>query len=123
MIEGDNLLRRIRRARLLSVPESGVRDPDMLGSVERYTAMVERDFRDFVIRIDFAVEVRLLHILERVFILRLFKQVAVWIFGNQGDVLLTFVFLYTIIRVLYRRICGLSMLLEKFPARKYKMSK
>ena len=64
-----DLLCGIRCAGLLSVAEGRIRDPDITGHIEGYAAMVERDLRNFIIGIKLPVQIRLLYILQGIFIL------------------------------------------------------
>ena len=71
-----NLLDRKWRGRLLTVAEGGIRYPDLLGHAGRYKAVVERNLRHAFIIEKVAVEVRLLAILELIFICRLLEQIC-----------------------------------------------
>ena len=71
-----DLFRRIRRAGLLTVTKRRVRNPNMFGRVHRHAAMVKRRFRNFVIRINITEQLRLCYVLQIVFILVHFQQVA-----------------------------------------------
>ena len=71
-----DLLCGIRCAGLLSVTEGRIRDPDLTGHIEGYATMVEGNLRNFIIGIELSVQVRFLYVLERIFILRLLKQIA-----------------------------------------------
>ena len=89
-VKRHDLFGRIRCAGLLPVAEGRIRDPDMLRRVERHTAVVKGDFRDFVVGINVSVKVRLVYILKRIFILRLLQQVAGRVFDNHWRVLLLY---------------------------------
>ena len=68
LVNVHDLLDRVRLHRLLPVAQGCVRDPDLLGHVHRHAPVVERHLRHHSLRVDVALEVRLRHVLERIFI-------------------------------------------------------
>ena len=68
LINVDDLVDRVRLHGLLPVAQGRVRDPDLLGHVHRHAPVVERHLRHHSLRVDVALEVRLRHVLERIFI-------------------------------------------------------
>ena len=101
LVKRYNLLRSIRRARLLTVTEGRISYPYMLRHIQRHATMVEGYLRDLVIGVNLPVKIGVFNVLKRIFVLRLFKQVALRIFCyHMKNALLRseFVFLYTIYR-------------------------
>ena len=72
----DYLLRLIRRAALLAVPQDRIRYPDVLRRVRRCQAEIEGAFRHLTVGEHVAVEVPRLSVLEAVFVLALHEDVV-----------------------------------------------
>jgi hypothetical protein len=60
---------------LLTVSEGGVGDPNVLRNVKGYASVVEGNLWHLVVGIYIAVKVRLVNVLQGVFVLRLLQQV------------------------------------------------
>ena len=84
VIDSDNLLRGIRRAGLLAIPESGVRDPDLLGHIMGHNPVVERNLGDFRIRKHISEYIRLLHIIQNVHMLFYFQKIVLLIHVDRA---------------------------------------
>ena len=72
----DNLLRRIRRSRLLSVTERCIGDPDVFRHIVRHDSVVERNFRYFRIREHIAEYIWFFHIVQNVHMLFYFQKIV-----------------------------------------------
>ena len=102
LIDVHDLLDRIRLHGLLPVAQGCVRDPDLLGHIHRHAPVVERHLRHHSLRVDVALEVRLRHVLERIFIRILLEQIRLsgYFKHGSGAPFCCFVLLYTIIHAI-----------------------
>src|SRR4030042_6989000 len=65
LIKVYNLLYRIRRPGLLSVPESGIGDEDLIRGIGKYKFIIEFYLANLIVRKNIAIEVGFLDIQER----------------------------------------------------------
>ena len=65
---------------LLSIPERGIGDPDILRHRDRHTPVVEGDLGDLFVIIDIPVQDRVFDILQRIAIIVFFEKIG---FGRQ----------------------------------------
>ena len=102
LINIDDLVDRVRLHGLLPVAQGRVRDPDLLGHVHRHAPVVERHLRHRALRVNVALEVRLRHVLERIFIRILLQQIRLsgYFKHGSGAPFCCFVLLYTIIHTI-----------------------
>ena len=84
IIDGDDLIRGIGGAGLLSVPEGGIRDPDLLRHVVRHDPVVEGDLRDLRIGEHIPEHVRLLHVVQDIHMLLDLKKIVLLIHGHRA---------------------------------------
>ena len=75
LIEINNLIGLIGGLRLLTVTEGRIGYPDLLGHIHRNASVIEGYLRNLIIGIDLAEEIWIRHVLQRIFILLLLKQI------------------------------------------------
>ena len=79
----DNLIRRIRSPRLLTITEGGIGDPDILRHALRHGPVIERNLRNVRIRKHLTEHIRLLHVIQNVHVLFDLKQMIVFIHRDR----------------------------------------
>ena len=84
IVDMDNLLCRIGRPRLLTVPERSVRDPDVLRHIVRNNSVVERNLRNFLIREHIVEDVRFLHVVQNVHMLLNRQEVVIAVHRHRA---------------------------------------
>jgi hypothetical protein len=68
-IKLDNLVGCVRRAGLLTVTEGGIGYPYLLGHTKGYATVVKGNLRHLVVRIYLTVKIRLVNVLQGIFVL------------------------------------------------------
>ena len=96
IIDMDDLIRRIRCPRLLTITEGGIGDPDILRHALRHGPVIERNLRNVRIRKHLTEHIRLLHIIQNVHVLFDLKQMIVFIHRD---------------RTIFKRLCNHTILL------------
>ena len=102
LVNIHDLLDRVRLHGLLPVAQGCVRDPDILRHVHRHAPVVERNLRHHSLRINVALEVRLRHVLERIFVRILLQQISLSRYfkhSGWGSFLLLCIFVYNYTRI------------------------
>ena len=85
IIQRCDLLCRIGSARLLSVTEGGICQPDFLRHIHGYLTVVERNLRHFVIAVVITIQVGLRNILKAVFIASEFQKIGFVVISDQSS--------------------------------------
>ena len=83
IIDCHDLLRRIRRPGLLSIPESRIRDPDILRHIVRYCPVIERDLGYLGIRKHIPENIWFLHIIQYIHMFFYFQKIIMVIHGHR----------------------------------------
>ena len=76
LVDVHDLVNGVRLHGLLTVPQGGVRDPDLLGHGHRHPAVVERHLGNGAVGIHIPLQIRFRHILEGIFVGFLLQQVG-----------------------------------------------
>ena len=87
-----NLFCRVRRARLLSVTEGCVRDPDILRHIVRHDPVIEGNLRDFRIREHIAENIGLFHIIQNIHMLLDLEEIILMIHSHGAVLKLQVIF-------------------------------
>ena len=70
-----DFLNRIRRTGLLAVAERSVRDPNFVRHAERHPTVIERDFRNFRIIVNFRIQIGRSYVLQIVYVRMLLQKI------------------------------------------------
>ena len=76
LIDVDDLVNGVGLHGLLTVPQGGVGDPDLLGHGHGHAPVVEGHLGDGAVGVDVALQIGLRHVLEGIFIGFLFQQIG-----------------------------------------------
>ena len=78
-----DLLCRVWRTGLLSIPEGSICDPDILGHIVRHDPVVKRDLGDLRVRKHIPKYIRLFDVIQNVHVLFDFQKVVLFIHSNR----------------------------------------